>query len=152
MPSSAPARQDVGRDVGIWAPPGLQRFLAQDSRVLLRNLILRESDSKAVTRLYLPQCSLRQARCTLDLFWEGRCKATWKREFKLPWREAGPPNHLHVHTRLPLRVVHFGRSTCHAISGPLSSWNHLCMCSWPLCALHSVDITVLGYLAHKKRY
>ena len=22
----------------------------------------------------------------------GRCKATWKREFKLPWREAGPPN------------------------------------------------------------
>ena len=21
------------------------------------------------------------------------CKATWKREFKLPWREAGPPNH-----------------------------------------------------------
>ena len=25
--------------------------------------------------------------------WEGRCKATWKREFKPPWREAGPPNH-----------------------------------------------------------
>jgi len=24
---------------------------------------------------------------------EGRRKATWKREFKLPWREAGPPNH-----------------------------------------------------------
>ena len=24
---------------------------------------------------------------------EGRCKAPWKREFKLPWREAGPPNH-----------------------------------------------------------
>ena len=21
---------------------------------------------------------------------EGRCKATWKMEFKLPWREAGP--------------------------------------------------------------
>jgi len=21
-------------------------------------------------------------------------KATWKREFKLPWRQAGPPNHL----------------------------------------------------------
>ena len=28
---------------------------------------------------------------------EGRCKATWKREFKLPWREAGPPNHLNDH-------------------------------------------------------
>ena len=25
---------------------------------------------------------------------EGRYKATWKRGFKLPWREAGPPNHL----------------------------------------------------------
>jgi len=24
---------------------------------------------------------------------EGRCDATWKREFGLPWREAGPPNH-----------------------------------------------------------
>ena len=24
---------------------------------------------------------------------EGRCKATWKREFILPWRETGPPNH-----------------------------------------------------------
>ena len=29
----------------------------------------------------------------LPLTQEGRCKATWKREFKLPWREAGPPNH-----------------------------------------------------------
>ena len=25
---------------------------------------------------------------------EGRYKATWKMEFKLPWREAGPPNDL----------------------------------------------------------
>ena len=25
---------------------------------------------------------------------EGRCKATEKREIELPWREAGPPNHL----------------------------------------------------------
>ena len=25
---------------------------------------------------------------------EGRYKATWEREFKLPWRKAGPPNHL----------------------------------------------------------
>ena len=24
---------------------------------------------------------------------EGRCKATWKGKFKLPWREADPPNH-----------------------------------------------------------
>ena len=23
----------------------------------------------------------------------GRCKATWEREFKLPWREDDPPNH-----------------------------------------------------------
>jgi len=27
------------------------------------------------------------------VYQEGICKATWKREFKLPWREAGPPNH-----------------------------------------------------------
>ena len=25
---------------------------------------------------------------------EGIHKATWKREFKVPWRKAGPPNHL----------------------------------------------------------
>jgi hypothetical protein len=25
----------------------------------------------------------------------GRCKATWKGELTLPWREAGPPNHLY---------------------------------------------------------
>jgi len=25
---------------------------------------------------------------------QGRYKATWNREFKHPWREAGPPNHL----------------------------------------------------------
>jgi len=23
----------------------------------------------------------------------GACTATWEREFKIPWREAGPPNH-----------------------------------------------------------
>ena len=26
-------------------------------------------------------------------FYEGKCKATWEKEFKLPWREACPPNH-----------------------------------------------------------
>ena len=24
---------------------------------------------------------------------KGSCKATWEKEFKLPWREAGPPNY-----------------------------------------------------------
>ena len=28
-----------------------------------------------------------------DLMAEGRCKATWKKKFNLPWREAGPPNY-----------------------------------------------------------
>ena len=28
-----------------------------------------------------------------SLVWFSGCKAIWKREFKLPWREAGPPNH-----------------------------------------------------------
>ena len=35
------------------------------------------------TRMVLPQ----------DGTEEGRCKAVRKEEFKLPWREAGPPNH-----------------------------------------------------------
>jgi len=30
---------------------------------------------------------------TLLYTWEGKCKATSKRELKLAWREAGPPNH-----------------------------------------------------------
>ena len=36
---------------------------------------------------------------------EGRCKATWKREIKLPWREAGPPNHLDDAVVLDQQVV-----------------------------------------------
>ena len=32
----------------------------------------------------------RAKECEEDF--EGRCRATWKREFKLPWREAGPLN------------------------------------------------------------
>ena len=38
----------------------LELFFAQDSRVLLRNLILRESGSKAVTRLHLIHLDLAQ--------------------------------------------------------------------------------------------
>jgi hypothetical protein len=36
----------------------------------------------------------RQPQQVPHLYYQGRCKATWKTEFKLPWREAGPPNHL----------------------------------------------------------
>ena len=38
----------------------------------------------------------------LPVFWvytpalKGSCRATWKREFKLPWREADPPNRLNA--------------------------------------------------------
>ena len=32
-------------------------------------------------------------RKLITLLWEGSRKATWKREFRLPWREAGPPYH-----------------------------------------------------------
>jgi len=28
-----------------------------------------------------------------NIYKQGRCNATWKREFKLSWREAVPPNH-----------------------------------------------------------
>ena len=41
--------------------------------------------------------SRRMPRAAIDiLHLEGRCKATEKREFKLPWRAAGPPNHLNA--------------------------------------------------------
>ena len=32
-------------------------------------------------------------RLLQHLFAEGRCKATWKKKFELPWREAVPPNY-----------------------------------------------------------
>ena len=32
----------------------------------------------------------------VDGSWKGRCKATWKREFRLPWRKAGLLNPLDV--------------------------------------------------------
>ena len=41
---------------------------------------------------------------------EGRCTATWKREFKLPWREAGPPNHHDDKVDSDQQVVNKGRA------------------------------------------
>ena len=35
----------------------------------------------------------RDAHTNIIFLKEGRCKATWKREFNLPWREAGQPDH-----------------------------------------------------------
>jgi len=37
--------------------------------------------------------SASRAYRTGDVAYAGRCKATCKRGFKLPWREAGPPNY-----------------------------------------------------------
>ena len=42
----------------------------------------------------------------------GRCKATWKREFKHPWREAGPPNHLDELVDSDQEVVNKELSLC----------------------------------------
>ena len=38
-------------------------------------------------------CFLDKSSATGRTWSEGRCKATWKREFNLPSREAGPPDH-----------------------------------------------------------
>jgi len=38
------------------------------------------------------QNTMRNILARMSLY-EGRCRATWKTEFKFPWREAGPPNH-----------------------------------------------------------
>ena len=40
-----------------------------------------------------PSCDLDCVRPDGASVQEGGCKATWKRYFKLPWREAGPPDH-----------------------------------------------------------
>ena len=45
---------------------------------------------------------------------EGRYKATWKREFKLPWRQAGPPNHLDNKVDSDHEVVNNELSLCDA--------------------------------------
>ena len=53
----------------------------------------------ALTVLYVPYLLDRGTPAAPDrndictCYQEGRCKATWKREFKLPWREAGTPDH-----------------------------------------------------------
>ena len=46
---------------------------------------------------------------------KGRCKATWKREFKLPWREAGPPNHVDDKVDADQQAVNKGSSLCRAV-------------------------------------
>ena len=43
-----------------------------------------------------PCSNFRCPKAIIETFVEtyvGKCKATGKREFKLPWRKAGPPNH-----------------------------------------------------------
>jgi len=41
----------------------------------------------------------------------GRCKATWKSESKLPWREAGPPDHHDPRRDLPSEAAFFVSSS-----------------------------------------
>ena len=41
----------------------------------------------------------------------GRCKATSKKGFKLPWREAGPPNHHSDTSRLPIKTSRLSTKT-----------------------------------------
>ena len=43
---------------------------------------------------------------------EGGCKATWKKEFNLPWREAGPPNHHNARVDSHQQVVNTELSLC----------------------------------------
>ena len=45
------------------------------------------------SRSLVEQGVVREAQCKATGCQEGRYKAPWKREFKPPWREAGPPNH-----------------------------------------------------------
>ena len=59
-----------------------------------------------------------------------RCKATWKREFKLPWREAGPPYHHDDQVDSDQKVVNKEFSLCRERRQWCSSlmWRILCEC------------------------
>ena len=86
------------------------------------------------------QQSFLSAACLKYVLREGRCKATWKRDFKLPWREAGPPDHhddkwiwtsrLSIKDSLP-------KGLCDTPS---------CQRAWPS------QVTIQGYLAHQKMH
>ena len=52
-----------------------------------------EEEEEEVDLVGIPPGEFRPADHVWLLLQEGRCKATWKREFNFPWREAGPPNH-----------------------------------------------------------
>jgi len=74
------------------------RALDQDQRVLVAATLLADAAAVRDAMSAWPlQASAHQTHQTSSpragSVYEGRCKATWKREFKLPWREAGPPNH-----------------------------------------------------------
>ena len=63
---------------------------------LVLNLILRHVLRQPARRQ--SHGCIRGARCFTQMVSprEGRCEATCTREFKLPWREMGPPNHLNA--------------------------------------------------------
>ena len=49
--------------------------------------------------------------------YEGRYKATWTRKYKLPWREAGPPNHLDAEVDSDQKVVNKELSRFFRVAG-----------------------------------
>ena len=58
-------------------------------------LIKNESYTSALKSIYESYASaLNWTRADTSLSVTDTPPRTWKREFKLPWREAGPPNHL----------------------------------------------------------
>jgi len=52
------------------------------------------TEDGAVKCIHVSSGQVRMNTLIGELPYEGRYEATWKREFKLPWREASPPNHL----------------------------------------------------------
>ena len=53
--------------------------------------VLRDNGCKVPRRT--PDAGVRSVVRTTWCTYEGRCQTSWKRRFKLPWREAGSPNH-----------------------------------------------------------
>ena len=55
---------------------------------------------------------------------KGGCKATWKRKFKLPWREAGPPKHHDDKVDSDKQVVNKEFSLCRKRAYPEAQATH----------------------------
>jgi len=88
------------REEGCHAPHRPVLHLPEDGRYKLSDTRVCEPQIRA--RLGTTQDLLGPVTRVKKKKTKGRYKATWKRKFKLPWREAGPPKQLVIYAVLSL--------------------------------------------------